>query len=122
MKSFFLAFVVLMLSSAVVRAQTTVAVDINNAKLAWDWSQGTGGPPDEFRVKCGSSTGNYSRVTSVGPTARELSVKAAITGSGNWFCAVSAANQFGESANSNEVNFAAGASPSSPTGLRVSAQ
>ena len=104
------------------QAQTSVAVDINKAKLMWDWTQGTGGVPAEFLVKCGTTSQNYTRITSVAPTLRELSVSSAITGSGNWFCTVSAANQFGESANGNEVPFVAGAVPSSPTNMRVTAQ
>lgn len=101
----------------------TISVDINRAKIAWDWAQGTGGVPTEFRVKCGNATGVYTKITVLaGIAVREANVRDVITGSGNWFCAVSVANQFGESAMSNEVPFSAGAAPSSPTNTRVTAQ
>lgn len=104
-------------------AQTVIAVDLNKAKLSWDWTQGAGGMVEEFRVKCGNTSGNYTRVTSLAnPAAREVAVRDAIAGSGNWFCVVTAANQFGESGVSNEVPFVAGAAPSSPTNTRVTAQ
>ena len=100
----------------------TISVDLSKANFNWTWTQGTGGPATEFHVKCGSATNTYTRVTTVAPTARSLPVKDGITGSGNWYCAVSAVNQYGESANSNEVFFSAGAGPSAPTNFGVSAQ
>lgn len=122
MRSILIILAVLMIS-VTAQAQTTISVDINKAKLAWDWTQGTGGIPTEFRVKCGAATGNYSRVTTLAdPAARGANIRDVITGSGNWFCAVTAANAFGESVPSNEVNFSAGAAPSAPTNARVSAQ
>ena len=105
------------------RAQS-IAVDINRAKLAWTWTpDATSGTPSEFRMKCGATSGNYTKVTVVADSnAREMAVKDAITGNGNWFCAVSAANQFGESGLSNEVPFVAGAAPSGGLKLTVQAQ
>ena len=106
-------------------AQSVVAVDINRAKLRWQWVQGAppaDGTPDEFRVKCGQASGNYTRTTVVAYPTLEVAVKTAITGSGNWFCVVTAANQFGESGNSNELPFAAGAVPSGPSSLTILAQ
>lgn len=100
-----------------------IAIDLNRAQLQWQWVQGTGGLVAEFHVKCGSATGNYTKVTVlVGSAVRATPIKDVITGSGNWFCTVSAVNQYGESANANEVNFAAGATPSSPTSVTVTAQ
>lgn len=103
-------------------AQTIVSVNINKAKLVWDWTQGTGGTADEFRVKCGQTSGTYTKITSVAPTLRELAVSTAIAGNGNWFCVVTAANSFDESGPSSEVPFVAGVGPSSPSNLRLQAQ
>ena len=101
-------------------AQTVISVDITKAKLSWTWAQGTGGLATEFRVKCGQSTGVYSKTTVLSDiTIKELAVSAAITGPGNWFCAVTAANQFGESGPSNEVPFAAGDVPVAPTNTQI---
>lgn len=99
-----------------------ISVDINRAKLSWTWTQGTGGLASEFRVKCGQTTGVYTRTTIVAYPATIANVKDVITGNGNWFCAVTAANSFGESGLSNEVPFVAGAAPSSIPVLTIQAQ
>ena len=112
-----------LLSLATAQAQTTVAVDITKAKLTWTWTQGTGGMPTAFRVKCGNVTGTYGILVSLpDPAARSASVASVITAAGKYFCVVSAANQFGESANSNEVSFDAGTVPVAPAGLVIQAQ
>jgi hypothetical protein len=105
-------------------AQTAIAVDINRAKLSWDWVQvaPTDSIPDDFVVKCGQSTGNYTKLTPVVFPTKQVAVKDAIAGNGSWFCVVTARNQFGESLPSNEVNFTAGNIPGSATNLTVSAQ
>ena len=119
-------FVLFMLAlPATARAQTTISVDMNKAKLRWTWAQGDPqqfGPVEEFRIKCGQVSKTYTKITSVGPTARELAVSSAIAGSGNWFCVVTAFNAFGESGASNEVPFAAGAAPSAPVNALIVAQ
>ena len=77
----------------------------------------------EFRVRCGSSTGSYDLVVAVpNPEARSVAVSAVITVVGKYFCIVSAANQFGDSPSSNEVSFEAGAIPINPSGFAVQAQ
>lgn len=107
----------------VVHAQTSVSVNINKAKLSWQWTQGTGGVADGFNIKCGNTTGNYTKITTINnPTARTADVKDAITGSGQWFCIVTAFNQFDESAGASEVSFFAGDGPSAPTNLTIQAQ
>ena len=120
-----LSFALLFGLAASTSAQV-IAVDMNKAKLMWDWTQGAApndGTPDEFRVKCGGVSGTYTKITVVvGSAVRELPVKSAITGSGDWFCVVTAANQFGESGPTNEVPFVAGVGPSSPTNLVIQAQ
>ena len=104
-------------------AQTTLAVDINRAMLSWEWTQGVGGAVSEFRVKCGTATGSYSKVTILAdPAARTMPVKNAIAGAGKWFCVATAANPFGESGPTNEVTFDAGVVPVSPANLSVQVQ
>jgi len=114
-------FVLTLASSA--NAQTSISVNLAKAKLSWAWTQGTGGAADGFRVKCGNTTGNYTRITTItNPAARLADVKDIITGSGQWFCIVTAFNQFDESPGTNEVSFFAGAGPSAPTNLIIQAQ
>ena len=123
MKTLILTLCVLALSVVSGVAQTTISVDIDKATLSWTWTQGTGGSVSEFRMKCGQTTGIYTKVTVLAvPVARSMPVKTAIAGPGNWFCAVTAANQFGESGPSNEIAFAAGNVPIAPTGLQIIAQ
>ena len=104
-------------------AQTVISVDITKARLLWTWTQGTGGAATEFLVKCGAATGIYTAVTRLAdPAARSVAVSAVVSGLGPYFCVVSAANQFGQSPNSNEVAFAAGVAPLAPTNLLIEVQ
>jgi hypothetical protein len=99
---------------------SSIAADIGKTKITWGWNQGTDGPVDQFNLKCGPSSGNYTKTTTIkDPKIREFPVHQAISGMGTWFCTVSASNEFGESANGPEVSFRAGAKPSAPvnTGL-----
>lgn len=108
-------------SSSPAQAQTPpLVVNLATATLRWDYTQGSS-PATEFRVKCGPATNNYTRTTAVADvTTRTVSIRAVIGGSGVWFCRAFAANKFGESAGSNEVNFDGGDSPSNgPSGLTV---
>lgn len=113
----FVLVLALLLVPAPVAAQT--AVDLNAAKFAWDWTQGTGGAATEFRIKCGTTTGVYPTVVAVGPTLRTYPVSQVIGGAGTYRCIITAANQYGESPPSGEVFFAAGAGPSSPGNFRI---
>mgnify|MGYP001574108225 CR=1 FL=1 len=123
MRLFLLALTLIGLLAGPIQAQTVISVDITTAKLSWAWTQGTGGAVVEFRVKCGNVAGTYTKTTILAdPSVRSVGVATTITGPGNWFCVVSAANQFGESGNSNEVNFAAGNAPVAPSGLQIIAQ
>lgn len=122
MKKFLLALALVGFMGGIGEAQTSISVDINKAKLQWSWSQGTGSPADEFRVKCGPSSGNYTKTTVVPSPTTEVAVSSAIGGLGAWFCVVTAANQFGESAPTNEISFVAGTIPGAPSGLQVVAQ
>lgn len=97
-------------------AQVLIAVDIDRQSLSWDAPVG-GGAVGEYRVKCGSISGNYTKITPVAAPATSIPVRDAIDGLGAWFCVVTAANQFGESGPSNEITFEAGMKPGAPTGL-----
>lgn len=103
--------------------QTVIAVDITKAKLRWTHGGATTDAPlDGFRMYCGKTSGGSDKVTDLPPTVREFAIRDAITGSGAWFCRVTAFNQYGESGASNEVPFSAGAVPSTPLTLEVVAQ
>lgn len=112
-----------MLLCSTAEAQTTLAVDINDSTLQWDWTQGTGGAVDGFRCHCGPATGSYNTITDINdPAARSVPVGSIIPGPGTWFCALLAFNMFGQSDFSNEVSFQAGFKPDAPTNLRIVAQ
>lgn len=128
-KVFGLLFVLLLLP-APSEAQQSIAVNIDQAKFQWTWVQGTGSPATSFKIKCGTVSGVYSLpVFSVPfpatiPPANQYTqpVKPVLPGPGNYFCVVASSNQFGDSAPSNEIAFAAGAVPAIPTGLSIIAQ
>ena len=100
----------------------TINVAIDKATFNWSWTQGTGGPADGFRMKCGAASGTYTLVSppaSGGGAARTMPLSGVVTAPGTYFCAVAAFNLFGESAVSNEVNFTAGFRPDAATGLVI---
>ena len=121
----FLALVVIVCWAMGGRAawgQSTVAVDLTRASLTWSWEQGEGGAVTAFRMKCGATTGSYTvAVTVSDPAARSMPLASVVTSPGKYFCAVSALNSFGESANSGEVSFDCGVSPVSPSLLQIRA-
>lgn len=109
--------------------QTIIAVDINRASFAWDWSKGAGGDVSKFNIKCGPTTGSYTLpvfvVTVTGAPATytgNVPVKSVVTAPGRYFCVVTAANAFGESAASNELPFDAGVGPAGASNLRLTVQ
>jgi hypothetical protein len=111
----------------VLASAQTVTVDLNKAKLAWDWTKGTppnDGDPEGFTAKCGRVTGVYSSTTPINDgAARSANIRSIVNGTGIWFCAIGAQNRYGPSpTNSNEVTFDAGAVPAGPTNNRVQAQ
>ena len=86
-------------------AQTTI--DLNQAKFYWDWSPGAG-------------SGAVTTTALVAdPAARSYPVKNVVGAAGQYYCVVTAANAYGETAPTNEVFFDAGVIPSSPSTLRV---
>ena len=114
--------VAVLLSSGVALAQTIIAVDITKATLQWDAGAG-GGTPTKYRVQCGVAPGAYTLpVQEVPSPIREIPVQVVVTREGAYFCVVTAANDFGESGASNEVQFRAGTAPASPQALRVVGQ
>lgn len=123
MRRLALLLIALLVGPAAASAQAVISVDIAKARLAWSWAQGTGGAVAEFRVKCGPATGTYTSTTVIAdPAARSVPIQQVVSGPGAYFCAVTAANQFGESGPSNEVPFAAGNVPAAPSGFQITAQ
>jgi len=125
MKKFILAgaLVAAMASQANAQSPTSIAINIERSSLQWTWTQGA--PPDDgmvtqFNVKCGRASGSYfTNIPIVDPAARSVPVKQVITGIGQWFCVVTAANEAGESSPTNEVSFLAGTVPVAPINLIV---
>lgn len=104
-------------------AQTAIIVDIEKARLTWEWSQGTGGMADDFLLTCTSAAQPTPTTTPItGPATRSVPVKTVITGLGTWTCSVQARNAAGISPASNAVQFIAGTLPFSPTNLILEAQ
>jgi len=104
------------------QAQSTITVNIKKAALTWEWEQGTGGPADGFRVKCGSASGQYTKLTVVTADTRRVPILAVIDGLGTWFCVVESFNEFGPSeTTTNEVSFKAGDIPMGPTNGAIEA-
>lgn len=103
-------------TAGLVFAQVLIAVDIERQSLAWDAPVG-GGAVVEYRVSCGPSSGNYTKITPVAAPSTSIPAKNAIDGLGAWFCVVAAANQFGESGSSNEIGFEVGMKPGDPANL-----
>jgi len=99
-----------------------IAVDLQRAKLSWEWAQGDGGVAESFHIKCGAATGSYTILVAVAdPALRIYPLSAVVTSPGRYFCTVSALNQFAESANANEVSFEAGLVPTAPSNLLLQA-
>ena len=118
-----LGLVLVFATPSLARAQASVSVDIAKASLAWTWTQGSGSPVTEFHAKCGATTGTYSKTTVLAdPLARAHPIHDLITGPGEWFCIVTAANTFGESGASNEVHFFTGSTPNGTLTLQLVAQ
>jgi hypothetical protein len=116
----------LALTASPAEAQNAITVPLSTGRLTWTWAPGTppnDGAVEEFRMKCGPSTGNYTRTTVIAdPAARSIPVASVVTGIGNYFCVVTAANAAGESGPSNEVNFIAGNLPAGATDLKIESQ
>jgi hypothetical protein len=111
-------------------AQQSISVNIDQAKFQWTWVQGTGSPAVSFRIRCGTAAGVYSLppftvpFPATIPPANQYTqpVKPVLPGPGTYFCVVTSVNQFGESASSNEVAFAAGTVPAIPNPLNLISQ
>lgn len=112
------AILSILLIAAPVFAQTPPKVSFQKGTLSWEYTQGTA-LATEFRMKCGTSSGIYTKITIIPVANRSLPVSQAIPAVGTYYCAVVAANDFGESDPSNEVNFIAGNTPNTPTNLKL---
>jgi hypothetical protein len=108
----FLVTIVVLLWTQLSFAQTITTVDINAGTMSWTWTPAPGDTSTGFRMKCGTTSGNYTIITDLPLTSQTVLVKNVIKGSATYFCAVVAFNQFGETPRSNEVNFSAGVVPS----------
>jgi hypothetical protein len=95
------------------------------AQFHWNWQKGTtpgvdDGDPLGFKLYCGKQSAAYSlQLLIANPEARTAPVRDVITGSGSWYCVVTAYNEVGESKPSNELFFSAAAGTSSPTNLTL---
>jgi polysaccharide export outer membrane protein len=80
-----------------------LAVDAKKGQLSWAPSVG-GGPVEEYRLKCGQAPGTYALpVVKFSPADTSAQISRVLPGPGKYFCAVTAANRYGESGPSNEV-------------------
>lgn len=125
MKAMCLAITFILASVGFAHAQA-LNVDINSRSFVWTASivDATHPAPTSYNVKCGVATKVYTIIVPVTPVAPALTppttvpVKAILT-PGMWFCAVTAANQFGESPPSNELTLNAGYAPAAATAFGI---
>jgi hypothetical protein len=104
-------------------AQANISVDIRKTAFTWNFAQGTGGAPTEFRIKCGAKSRQYTVVKVLSDTSlREYPILDVVPSAGRWFCAGTAVNQYGETQISNEAMFDAGDIPTPLTnfGIKIS--
>jgi hypothetical protein len=101
-------------TAAAAEAQSSLAVDIDRAHFVWEWTQGSGGPAREFRIRCGTATHIISD-----PALRTVAVKTVVANPGSYSCTIAAANEFGEAPPSPAVQFQTGQAPAPVTGVRI---
>lgn len=89
------------------KSPDTIAKHLDKAKLIWEWRpKGKDDRATEFRVRCGTASGSYDLPAVRVPFPKqEVSIKAVAPRPGRYFCVVTARNQAGESAPTNEVSF-----------------
>jgi hypothetical protein len=113
--------------------QQVVSVDINKSSLSWTWVKGTqagvnDGVPTEFRLYCGPASGQAGVTAVAVPyvaaanNSYSVPIKTILDNTGEFYCAATAANQFGESEKSNEVHFFVGVVPAALNNLQVVGQ
>lgn len=119
-------FLVLVLGLVLI-SSTVFAEPLSTAKLAWMPPVSTAeGLPlvgdlalTDYKIYCGASSGSYAVTKNVGLVVEYKASDVPLT-IGVWFCVVTALNQYGESAYSNEKQFTLeGSVPASPTNLIV---
>ena len=117
MKKVLVALVLVALMVAPVMAQ---APKVSLSKGTFSWTPGQGvEPATEFRMYCGNTADALALAATTPAANSTMPVSDAITTGGEYFCAVAAANDFGESDKSNVVNFIAGDAPGTPTNLNI---
>ncbi len=100
------------LSMSVSAQAQALNVDMNTKSFAWNAPvvDPKHGPPTHYNMKCRLSPGGKYLIKRVDPVPPSRTpptgvlVKKVLTTPGIYFCVVTAANQFGESAPSNEIN------------------
>jgi hypothetical protein len=121
MKAILIAAVLIVIAQPIY-AQSA-GYDINKAVISWTWTQGAppnDGLPTAFIMKCGPTSKNYTKLTTIAdPAARSVSLRSVIGGSGNWFCAVVPTNQLGDGPLSSEISFFGGAPVSGASSLTI---
>jgi len=105
---------VMLLFAAIAQAQTK-SVDVGRAVFTWEYAGQ--GQPTEFRIKCGTSSGNYTTTKVItDPAARSYLFRDLGLGSGVYYCAMTAVNKYGgETPATAEIFFDAGVGASTPT-------
>lgn len=93
-------------------------VTLESGRLVWTYTPGNV-PADSFTVKTGTTSGVYTRLTSVPASTREVLIRNVVPGAGAYFAVVQAVNRFGGGATSNEVPFECGSAPDGSLSLEV---
>lgn len=104
---------------AAAQSPTTILIDIERGRLEWEWTQGSGGPAESFRIECTDDQGRTVTTDIADPTARMIPLARAIDRVGTWTCVARAANAFGLSDPSPSVTFQAGRRPAPPATMRI---
>jgi hypothetical protein len=96
MKRFIIALILALLLSSTAHGQAAT-VDLNKATINWTFAPGVGsGILEKWEVRCGQTSGVYTKITNYAASASSGNIRDVITGSGNWFCVVAAMNALSE--------------------------
>ena len=113
-------WVLVLAMSLPVYAQDSIAVNMDNAVLKWDYS-GDVARVGFWEVGCGTTAGQYQEtITRLDdPTIMQEPLKNVIPGPGQYFCAMRAGNEFSVSAWSVEIAFRSGYGPDGDVTPRI---
>lgn len=96
MKRIIVAIILSLLLSSTANGQAAT-VDINKATINWTFAPTVGsGVIEKWEIRCGQTTGVYTKITSYSASAVSGNIRDVITGSGNWFCIAVAMNSLSE--------------------------